>query len=151
MDMSTMSTMSTKSNKSSISMFSMYFVSCLGRGEGGGSSLSLLGWVTRPDFCSWPSRLFQAFRPAQHFSRYNLLPGQGVQQVTVPFIPWCYKLQNVRTRPLESVIGRRRALYNKRYQGDLLRLQKSDMKNLMALVFASTILFSNYGPTLSID
>ena len=52
---------------------------------------------------------------------------------------------------LESVIGRRRVLYNKRYQGDLLRLEKSDMKNLMALVFASTILFSNYGPTLSID
>ena len=52
---------------------------------------------------------------------------------------------------LESVIGRRRALYNKRYQGDLQRLEKSDMKNLMALVFASTILFSNYGPTLSID
>ena len=89
MDMSTMS---------SISMFSMYFVSCLGRGEGGGSSLSLLGGVTRPDFCSWPSRLFQAFRPAQHFSRYNLLPGKGVQQVTVPYFPWwCYKLQIVRT------------------------------------------------------
>ena len=141
--------MSTMSSKCSISMFSMYFVICLGRGEGG-SSLSLLGGMTRPDFCSWPSRLFQAFRP-EHFSRYNLLPGQGVQQVTVPFIPWCYKLQNVRTRPLESVIGRRRALYNKRYQGDLLRLEKSDMKNLMALVFAFTLLFSNYGPTLSID
>ena len=142
--------MSTMSSKSSISMFSMYFVICLGRGGGAGSSLSLLERMTRPDFCSWPSRLFQAFRP-EHFSRYNLLPGQGVQQVTVPFIPWCYKLQNVRTRPLESVIGRRRALYNKRYQGDLPRLEKSDMKNLMALVFASTILFSNYGPTLSID
>ena len=115
------------STLSSISMFSMYFVSCLGRGEGGGSSLSLLGGMTRPDFCSWPSRLFQAFRP-EHFSRYNLLPGQGVQQVTVPFIPWCYKLQNVRTRPLESVIGRRRALYNKRYQGDLPRLQNQIWK-----------------------
>ena len=54
--------------------------------------------VTRPDFCSWPSRLFQAFRLAQDFSRYNLLPGKGVQQVTVPYFPWwCYNLQNVRT------------------------------------------------------
>ena len=52
---------------------------------------------------------------------------------------------------LESVIGRRRVLYNKRYQGDLLRLEKSDMKNLMAPVFASTILFSDFGPRLSID
>ena len=88
MDMSTMS---------SIYMFSMYFVICLGRGEGGGSSLSLLGGVTRPDFCSWPSRLFQAFQP-EHFSRHNLLPGKGVQQVTVPYFSWwCYKLQIVRT------------------------------------------------------
>ena len=142
--------MSTMSSKCSISMFSMYFVICLGRGGEGGASLSLLGGMTRPDFCSWPSRLFQAFRP-EHFSRYNFLPGQGVQQVTVPFFSWFYKLQNVRTRPLESVIGRRRALYNKRYQGDLLRLEKSDMKNLMAPVFASTILFSDFGPRLSID
>ena len=57
MDMSTMS---------SISMFSMYFVSCLGRGEGGGSSLSLLGGgdatrflqLAQPSFPSVSTRTF---------------------------------------------------------------------------------------------
>ena len=83
--------------------------------------------------------------------QFTTWPGRATSYCALFFLGGAITCKMYERPALESVIGRRRALYNKRYQGDLQRLEKSDMKNLMALVFASTILFSNYGPTLSID
>ena len=140
MDMSTMS---------SISMFSMYFVICLGRGVGGSS---LLGGGDATRFLQLAQPSFPSVSTRTFFQiQFTTWPGRATSYCALFFLGGAITCKMYERPALESVIGRRRALYNKRYQGDLLRLEKSDMKSLMASVFASTILFSNYGPTLSID
>ena len=99
--------------------------------------------LAQPSFPSVSTRTFFQIQ-------FTTWPGRATSYRAIFFLVVLSNCKMYEKPALESVIGRRRALYNKRYQGDLPRLEKSDMKNLMAPVFASTILFSDYGPSFQL-